>query len=78
MAALKSYCQIARIPFARIGQLVVARNAGEWQLLNEMKARMAGLADVELLDAGTVARMERNLKCAGALLAVGWWAAIWY
>jgi len=69
VAALKSYCEIAHVPFAQTGQLVVARDVSEWQLLCEMKAGMDGSPDVELLDARTVARMERNLKCVGALLA---------
>jgi hypothetical protein len=67
--ALKSYCQINGIPFATTGQLIIARNATEMKLLGDLKARLGDRSDVELLDASTVATMERSLKCAGALLA---------
>jgi L-2-hydroxyglutarate oxidase LhgO len=78
-AALKSYCQLTETPFARISQLVVARNAVEWKLLNELKSRIdnsastehlpKGQQNLELLDASAVTGLEPGLKCAGALLA---------
>ena len=73
-AALKSYCQLTETPFAQISQLIVARNAVEWELLNELKSRIdssaaKGQQHVELLDVDAVARLEPGLKCAGALLA---------
>jgi FAD dependent oxidoreductase len=73
-AALKSYCQLTNTPFARISQMVVARDAVEWKLLNELKSRIDSSPStrqrhVELLDADAVARLEPGLKCAGALVA---------
>jgi L-2-hydroxyglutarate oxidase LhgO len=70
--ALKSYCQLSQTPFARISQLVVARNAVEWDLLNELKSRIdnslsTGQQHLELLDADAVTALEPGLKCAGAL-----------
>jgi hypothetical protein len=73
-AALKSYCQLTSTPFAQISQMVVARDAVEWKLLNELKSRIdnspsTGQRHVELLDARAVTVLEPGLKCAGALLA---------
>jgi FAD dependent oxidoreductase len=73
-AALKSYCQLTETPFAQISQLIVARNAVEWELLKELKSRIdssaaKGQQHVELLDVDAVTRLEPGLKCAGALLA---------
>jgi L-2-hydroxyglutarate oxidase LhgO len=73
-AALKSYCQLTSTPFAQISQMLVARDAVEWRLLNELKSRIdsspsPGQRHVELLDAGAVTVLEPGLKCAGALLA---------
>ena len=73
-AALKSYCRLTGTPFAQVSQMVVARNAVEWKLLNELKSRIdsspsKGQRHVELLDANAVTGLEPGLKCAGALLA---------
>ena len=78
-AALKSYCQYTETPFAQISQLVVARDAAEWKLLNELKSRIdnspstghqpTDQRQVELPNASAVTGLEPGLKCAGALLA---------
>lgn len=68
---LYDYCAERGIPHKRIGKLIVASSDGEWPKLEALKAQADanGVPDLEYLSSASVAQLEPEVRCVGALLS---------
>ena len=68
---LYAYCDHHRIPFERIGKLIVASGDGELERLNAIheQAQKNGVDDLQQLSARQVQEIEPAIVCADALLS---------
>ena len=66
-----AYCESHGIGHKRIGKLIVATEQSQIPLLDNIRARAAanGVDNLTFVDADTVAGMEPNVVCHGALLS---------
>ncbi len=69
--ALYRYCEARGVPHRRLGKLVTAAGPAQLARLDAIAQRAAanGVSDLRRLDAGEVARLEPELRSAGALLS---------
>ncbi|HEX4339318.1 MAG TPA: NAD(P)/FAD-dependent oxidoreductase [Polyangiaceae bacterium] len=68
---LYEYCERRHVPFRKCGKLIVATSVEQVDRLDGIRARAAanGAADLVLVDAHEVRRLEPELDCRGALLS---------
>ena len=68
---LYAYCDDHRIPFKRIGKLIVASGDGELERLNgiHVQAKKNGVNDLQQLSAKQVQKIEPAIVCGEALLS---------
>lgn len=66
---LYEYCERMRVPFRRLGKLIVAVHESEIATLDGYlaQARANGVDDLEWVDAATAARLEPAVRCVRAL-----------
>ncbi len=70
-AMLYEYCAARGVEHRRLGKLIVASDAAEVPVLDEIRAKAAanGVDDMEMLSAGAARSLEPALRVAGALLS---------
>lgn len=67
--ALYKFCEEYHIPHQRIGKLIIARNDSEIPSIEGIlkQGRANGVAGLELIDRGQIARMEPNITAVAAV-----------
>lgn len=69
--SLYPFCEKWKIPYKRLGKLIIARNKEEIQALDSifLQGQKNGVNDLELLDRDQITRLEPNISAVAAILS---------